>query len=154
MRSGTGAKTRAIKASDTNTFEHFKFNQSINPHGGLSSTLKIRTNKKGRGIAKIYQDTNFDGKLSKKELIFCGKTNSDKYSDELINFTGSICLKKTMHKCDWLSIKFPDTPLICTKEYIPVVYELKLISNSGEKYRFDGIRKFNENFLNSYDFSY
>jgi hypothetical protein len=59
-----------------------------------------------------------------------------------------------MHKCDWLSIKFPDTPLICTKEYIPVVYELTLISNGGEKYRFDGIRKFNENFLNSYDFSY
>ena len=154
MRSGTGAKTRVIKASDTNTFEHFKFNRSINPYGGFLSKIKIRTNKKGRSIAKIYQDTNSDGKLSKKELIFCGKTRSDKYSDELINFTGSIRLKTTMHKCDWLSMKFPDTPLICTKEYIPLVYELNLISNSGEKHEFNSIGKFKDNFLKSYDASY
>ena len=107
MRSGTGAKTRDIKASDTNTLEHFKFNRSINPYGGFLSKIKIRTNKKGRSIAKIYQDTNSDGKLSKNEFIFCGKTRSDKYSDVLINFTGSIRLKKTMHKCDWLSMKIP-----------------------------------------------
>ena len=154
MRGGTGAKTRVIRASDANIFEHFKFNQSINPYGGLLSKINIRINKKGRTIAKIYQDTNSDGKLSKKELIFCGKTASDKYSDELVNFTGSLRLKKMMHKCDWLSMKFPDTPLICTREYIPVVYDLKLISNSGDKYRFDGIREFKDNFFDSYDFSY
>ena len=154
MRSGMGAKTRVIEASDTNTFEHFKFNQSINPYGGFLSRIKIRTTKRGKSIAKIYQDTNSDGKLSKKELIFHGKTRSDKYSDELINFTGSIRLKKRMHKCDWLSIKFPDTPLICTMEYIPVVYDLKLIGNSGEKHEFDGIGKFKDNFFESYDSSY
>jgi hypothetical protein len=59
-----------------------------------------------------------------------------------------------MHKCDWLSMKFPDTPLICTKEYIPLVYELNLISNSGEKHEFDSIGKFKDNFLKSYDASY
>ena len=154
MRGGTGAKTRVIRASDTNTFENFKFNKSINPYGGLLSKINIRANKKGRTIAKIHQDANSDGKLSKKELIFCGKADSGKYSDELVNFTGSIRLKKRMHKCDWLSMKFPDTPLICTREYIPVVYDLKLISISGEKHRFDGIREFKDNFFNSYDFSY
>jgi hypothetical protein len=51
-------------------------------------------------------------------------------------------------------MKFPDTPLICTKEYIPLVYELNLISNSGEKHEFDSIGKFKDNFLKSYDASY
>ena len=151
MRSGTGAKTRVIKASDTNTLEHFMFDRSINPYGGFLSKIKIRTNKKGRSIAKIYQDTNSDGNVSSKELIFCGKTRSEKYSDELVNFTGSIRLKKTMHKCDWLSMKLPNISLICTKEYIPVVYELKLISNSGEEYEFDSISKFKDDYLQFYD---
>ena len=147
MKSGTGAKTRIIKASDANTFELFKFNKSINPYGGLLSKIKTNTNKKGTSIAKIYQDTNSDGNLSKKELIFSGKSRTEPYSDELINFTGAIHLKKTMHKCDWLVMKFPDTELICTMEYIPVFYELKLISDSGEKYEFDGIGKFKDDFL-------
>ena len=147
MKSGTGAKTRIIKASDVNTFERFKFNKSINPYGGLMSKIKIRTNKKGTSIAKIYQDTNSDGKLSKKGLIFGGKSRSEHYSDDLINFTGSIRLKKTMHKCDWLVMKFPDTELICTIEYIPVFYELKLISDSGERHDFDGIGKFKDDIL-------
>ena len=151
MRSGTGAKTRVVKASDTNTFEHFKFDKSINPYGGFLSKIKIRTNKKGMSIARIYQDTNSDSNISRKELIFRGKTHSGKYSDELVNFTGSIRLKKTIHKCDWLSMKFPDAPLMCTKEYIPVVHELKLISNSGEKYGFDGIGKFKDDFSQFHD---
>ena len=147
MRGGTGAKTRVIKASDANTFEDFKFNQSINPYGELSSKINIRTNKHGRSIAKIYQDTNSDGKVSRKELIFYGKSRLYNYSDDLINFTGSIRLKKTMHTCDWLSMKYPGTPLMCTMEYIPIVYELKLIANSGGKYEFDSAGKFKEDFL-------
>lgn len=147
MKSGTGAKTRIIKASDANNFELFKFNKSINPYGGLLSKLKIRTNKKGTTIAKIYQDINSDGKLSRKELIFGGKSRTELYSDELINFTGSIHLKKTMHKCDWLVMKFSDTELICTMEYIPEFYELKLTSDSGERHNFDGIGKFKDNYL-------
>jgi hypothetical protein len=151
MRGGTGAKARVIKASEMNTVENFKFNRSINPYGGVISKIKIHTNKKGRSIARIYQDTNSDGKASLKELIFYGKSRSAQYSDELINFIGSIRLKKTMHKCDWLSMKFPNTPLMCTKEYIPVVYELKLVGKSGEKHEFDGTGKFKNDFLQFYD---
>ena len=147
MRSGTGAKARVLKASDINTFEHFKFNRSINPYGGFLSKIKIRTNKKGRSFARIYQDINSNGKISRNELIFFGKSLLNDYSDELINFTGSIRFKKMMHKCDWLLMKYPGSPLMCTMEYIPTIYELILISSSGEKYKFGGTGRFEDHFL-------
>ena len=56
-----------------------------------------------------------------------------------------------MHKCDWLSMKFLNTPLMCTKEYIPVVYELRLVGKYREEHEFDGTGKFKNNFLQFYD---
>ena len=142
MKSGTGAKQRVIQATDVSALEPFAFNRSINPHGGTLARMKIRANKKGRGIVKIYQDTNSNNKVTRKELIFRGKSRAIYDKDELINFTGSVRLKKTMHMCDWLSMKFPGEELICTREYIPTVYELTLVANSGEVYEFEGTGEF------------
>ena len=83
----------------------------------------------------------------------CGKTLNSFAPDELTNFSGNIRLKKTMHKCDWISMKFPDEPLMCTMEYIPLTYELDLMTNSGNEYKFDGIGRFKHNFLERHAFA-
>ena len=77
----------------------------------------------------------FEGKVSRQELIFCGKIHSEDYSGQLINFTGFVRLKKTMHKCERLLVKCPGKPLMRTKEYIPTEHELTLISNSEVKHK-------------------
>ena len=142
MRSGTGPKRRVIRAFNVTPFESFLFNRSINPRGGSLARIKFQTNHKGRSRTKIFQDTNSDGQISHKEIIFHGKGRELYSNDELINFSGSVRLAKTMHKCEWLSKKFPGEQLICTREYIPTVYELSLISNNGKLYEFDGIGNF------------
>ncbi len=131
MRSGTGAKVRKLRASGILQSELFAFNRSIHPHGGLLSRMKIRGNKKGETVLRLYQDINYDGKVSGKELIFAGKSRNNTAQDHLINFSGSVRLKKTMHLCDWLIMKDPDTPIMCTMEYIPVVYDMKLVTLNG-----------------------
>ena len=141
MRGGTGLKRKVIRAFDVKNLVPFSFNRSINPHGGTLAKIKIRTGR-GPGRAKIFQDTNSDGKISRKELIFHGKARETYNKDELINFSGTVRLKKTMHRCDWLSMKFPDEQLICTREYIPTIYELILVANSGDVYTFSGIGQF------------
>ena len=99
---------------------------------------------KGISRIKIFQDINSDGRVASKELIFKGKSNRIYDKDELINFSGSARLKKTMHRCEWISLKFPGELLICTEEYIPTVYELTLIDNSMEIFEFGGIGKFKD----------
>ena len=111
------------------------------------SRMKLRTNKKGRSIVSIFQDINADGKAARHELIFRGKSRIVFASDGLTNFTGNVRLKKTMHKCDWLSMKFPDMPLVCTEEYIPITYQLDFMADNGEDYRYDGIGKFKNGLL-------
>jgi len=147
MRGGTGAKRRVIRALNANTKQSFSFDRSINPHGGTLAKLKIRTNKKGITRVKIFQDINSDGRVSSKELIFKGKSNRIHDKDELINFSGSARLKKTMHRCDWISLKFPGELLVCTREYIPTVYELTLIDDSLEIFKFGGIGKFKDHLI-------
>ena len=144
MRSGTGAKVRRLRASGMQQFELFAFNRSIHPHGGLLSRIKIRGNKKGETVLRLYQDMNSDGKVSGKELIFAGKSRNNTAQDHLINFSGSVRLKKTMHLCDWLTMKDPDTPIMCTMEYIPVAYDVKLVTFNGIEYIFDGIGEFKD----------
>ena len=144
MRGGTGAKQRVIRALNANTKQSFSFDRSINPRGGTLAKLKIRTNKKGISKAKVFQDINSDGRVSGKELIFKGKSNRIHDKDELINFSGSARLKKTMHKCEWISLKFPGEPLMCTQEYIPTIYELTLIDDGLEILEFGGIGKFKD----------
>ena len=148
MRGGTGAKRRVIRALNANTLQSFSFDRSINPHGGTLAKLKIRVNKKGIARAKLYQDVDFDGRVSSEELIFKGKSNRIHGKDELIDFFGSAHLKKTMHRCQWISLKFPGEPLVCTKEYIPTIYELTLIDKGFEIYEFGGVGRFNDPFFN------
>ena len=147
MRGGTGAKRRVIRALNANTKQSFSFDRSINPHGGTLARLKIRTNKKGIARVKIFQDINSDGRVSSKELIFKGKSNRIYDKDELIHFSGSARLKKTMHRCDWISLKFPGELLVCTREYIPTFYELTLKDDSLEIFEFGGIGKFKDPFI-------
>ena len=147
MRGGTGAKTRVIKAFDVSTLESFEFNRSINPRGGSLARMKIRTNKNGKCIVSLFQDTNDDGKVSRKELIFRGKSRTVFEGDELTSFPVAIRLKKTMHQCDWLSMKYPDKPLMCTEEYIPITFQFDWIANNGEEYKFHGIGQFRNDLL-------
>ena len=144
MRVGTGAKRRVIRAFDANGSMPFLFNRSINPRGGTLAKMQVHTSQGNHGRVKIFQDTNSDGKVSSKELIFHGKTRESYSKDELINFSGTAYLKKTMHRCDWLSMKFTDEQLMCTREYIPTTYDLKLIANSGDRYVFSGIEQFQD----------
>ena len=146
MRGGTGSKRRVIRALGVNSSAPFSFNRSINPNGGNLAKMKICT-RRGSGRVKIFQDTNSDGRISRKELIFHGKAREAYNRDELINFSGTVRLKKTMHRCNWLSMKFPGDQLMCTIEYIPTIYELTLINDSGEVFQFRGIGKFNDPIL-------
>lgn len=144
MRTATGAKTRKIRASQANNTELFRFNRSITPNGGALSKLKLRNNKKGYLIVKVFQDTNNNGKVERKELIFSGKSRNIFKGDKITDFSGSIRMKKTMHMCDWLSMKNQGEPLRCTREYIPITYDVRLTSRDGDNYEFYSLGEFNK----------
>ncbi len=144
MKVATGPKRRVIRSFNANTFELFPFNRSIKPSGGILAKLKLRGGTNGKRRAKVFQDTNFDGRVSRKELIFHGKSSRIHDKDELIGFSGSARLDKQMHMCEWISLKFPGEPLACTEEYIPTIYELILTADSGEVYEFSGIGRFED----------
>ena len=144
MKGGTGAKRRVIRAVKASTLELFSFDRSINPRGGTLTKMKTYSNKNGRIKLKIFQDTNSNDRVSSKEIIFHGKSRELYDSDELIKFRGSARLKKTMHQCTWLSMKFPDEQIMCTREYIPTIYELTLTANRGDIYKFDGTGAFED----------
>ena len=93
MRVGTGAKRTVIRAFDANGSMPFLFNRSINPRGGTLAKMQVHTSQGNHGRVKIFQDTNSDGKVSSKELIFHGKTRESCSKDELINFSGTAYLK-------------------------------------------------------------
>ena len=150
MRGGTGPKRRVIHAFNANTKQSFSFDRSINPRGGTLAKLDIRTNKKGISRAKVFQDINSDGRVSSKELIFKGKSNTIFDNDELIDFSGSVRLEKRMHKCEWISLKFPRDPLMCTQEYIPTIHELTLVDESLNVFEFGGIGRFKDPFFKDF----
>ena len=147
MRGGTGEKIRALKAQNIDLNERFEFNRSIIPSGGLKSRVRIRTLESGRKVIKIFQDINNDGKATRKELIYHGKSRVPFVDDEITDFQATIRLQKRMHMCDWLSMKFPGEDLICTEEYIPVTYKFSLIFQDGSRYRFEGIGEFMDDSL-------
>ena len=47
-----------------------------------------------------------------------------------------------MHMCDWLAMKAPEKPIMCTMEYIPIAYDLKITDTEGNNYKFEGIGEF------------
>jgi len=142
MISGTGSKKRTIKASDIAINSPFSFNKSINPRGGSLSSIFISRTKNDLGMVKLYQDLNDDGLITRKEMIYKGKTGSQINDDKLLNFFGDIKLSKTMHKCDWLLLKNSNANIACTREFIPTVYDLTLVAESGDNYSLEAVGRF------------
>ena len=142
MISGTGSKKRTIKASDITINSPFSFNKSINPRGGSLSSIFISRTKNDLGMVKLYQDLNDDGLITRKEMIYKGKTGSQINDDKLLNFFGDIKLSKTMHKCDWLLLKNSNANIACTREFIPTVYDLTLVAESGDNYSLEAVGRF------------
>ena len=142
MISGTGSKKRTIKASDIAINSPFSFNKSFNPRGGSLSSIFISRTKNDLGMVKLYQDLNDDGLITRKEMIYKGKTGSQINDDKLLNFFGDIKLSKTMHKCDWLVLKNPNVNIACTREFIPTVYDLTLVAESGDNYSLEAVGRF------------
>lgn len=142
MISGTGSKKRTIKASDIAINSPFSFNKSINPRGGSLSSIFISRTKNDLGMVKLYQDLNDDGLITRKEMIYKGKTRNQINDDKLLNFFGDIKLSKTMHKCDWLLLKNSNANIACTREFIPTVYDLTLVAESGDNYSLEAVGRF------------
>ncbi|WP_186508645.1 hypothetical protein [Synechococcus sp. RS9902] len=142
MKGATGSKTRTIKSTSAKVCELFEFNKSIIPHGGRTSRLKLRQRKNGSYVIKLFQDVNNDGRVLKKELIYKGQSRVRHEADYLTDFKGRIRLEKSMHRCEWITAKYPDELIACTKEYIPTTYSCLLVDNNGARYKFDGIGNF------------
>ena len=143
-KSASGEKKRKIKAKDISINSSFEFNKSITPHGGTEASMFVSLSKKGLAQIKLFQDLNDDGIVSKNELIYKGKSSRILYRDELLNFTGDIKLTKSMHKCEWITAKYPDEMIMCTREYIPTIYNIVLTSSSGERFVMDGMGEFSQ----------
>ena len=142
MKAGTGSKRRSIKGNNIAMNSSFEFNRSINPRGGTDSSMFASKTRKGYGVIKIHQDLNDDGILSRKELIYKGKSRDQFAGDTLLNFNGDVQLTKTMHRCHWLYLKNPTAEIACTLEFIPTVYELRLADSNGELFTFDAMGEF------------
>ena len=151
MRLATGSKTRAIQSTSACVDEFFEFNKPIVPHGGTISKLKLRQRKNGSYVITVFQDLNDDGRVSRKEKIYKGRSRAGLEDDYLTNFKGKIRLEKNMHRCDWLVAKYPKELIACTREYIPVTYSFLLVDIRGARINFDGMGNFasNANFLTS-----
>ena len=139
IRSATGIKTRKIKSISATVNDFFEFNKSIVPHGGTLSKLNLKQHRNGSYVLKLFQDTNNDGRIYKKEMIFRGQTRVEMEVDHLTNFRGKIHLAKNMHRCEWIAAKFPGGMIACTMEYIPTTYSCLLIDSEGAKFEVDGI---------------
>ena len=70
----------------------------------------------------------------RKELIYRDKSRNAFVFNELVNFSGTDRLRKTMRKSDWLSMKYPDEPLMRTKEYMPTACQLDMVGDGREGY--------------------
>ena len=138
----TGSKTRSIKSISARVDELFEFNKSIVPHGGTVSKLKLRQRKNGSYIIKLFQDVNNDGRASKKGLIYKGQSRVRHEADYLTDFRGRIRFGKNMHRCEWITAKYPDELIYCAMEYILTTYSCLLVDNDGARYKFDGIGSF------------
>ena len=142
MRRATGRKTRSIKSTSARVNNLFEFNKSIVPHGGRASSLKLRQRKNGSHVIKLFQDVNNDGRVSKNELIYKGLSRVKLEGDDLTNFKGQVRLEKSMHRCEWVSAKYPKELIACTREFIPTTYSCLLVDDSGAQFKFDGIAAF------------
>ena len=142
MRIGTGSKTRSIKSELASVDELFEFNKSIAPHGGKISKIKLKQLRSGSYVIKLFQDVNNDGRVSKKEMIYKGQSRVRHEADYLTDFKGRIRLEKSMHRCKWVTAKYPEDLIACTEEYIPTTFSCLLVDDRGARFKFDGIGDF------------
>lgn len=47
-----------------------------------------------------------------------------------------------MHTCQWDTAKAETKLIPCTRDYVPTIHALKLISQAGEKYTAEGLELF------------
>ena len=121
------------------------FNKSLAPTGGTMGLISYKEGKRSTRI-KLFQDKNDDGKFSRKELIFKGKTSEASYDELTFVKAGvarkpTIKLSKQMHSCDWDILKGLE-PLYCTADYVPTVYTLTLKLEGGGRVTPEGVGDF------------
>jgi len=142
MKRATGKKTRSIKSTSVHVDDLFESNKSIVPHRGKSSSLKLRRRRNGSYVIKLFQDLNNDRRVSKNELIYKGLSRVELQGDDLTDFKGQLRLEKSMHRCEWMTAKYPKGLIACTREYIPTTYSCLLVDGSRARFKFDGIGDF------------
>lgn len=96
----------------------FEFNKSLDYKGGKIGKFKAYELSPGVVKLKVKEDLNSDGKFSKDELIYKGLIKGIDDVDALINFEGTIKIKKQMNSCNWDLQKLSDDdvgiPISCT----------------------------------------
>ena len=144
------AKIKRIKAQTASTLDLFEFNRPLRYQGGLLGQIKFVAKKSGKIKVRLYQDLDNNSSITKKDLIYRGKITDTKNTDEIIQFRGTIKFKKQIHSCDWAKQKRPDDLIVCTKDYVPTLYELILMPDAtGEKIYAKGLGEFsNEELFN------
>ena len=121
------------------------FDKSLDPTGGTMGLLSYKEGRRRTRI-RLYQDKNEDGKFSKRELIYKGKTSEASYDELTYAKEGlikrpTVKLRKQMHSCDWDIMKGKD-PIACTMDYVPTVYTLTLKLEGGGKVTPEGVGDF------------
>ena len=95
----------------------FEFNKSLNYKGGTLGKLKMHD--RGDFVRlKVKQDLDGDGKFNEDELIYKGKIKGVEDVDALLNFEGTIKVRKQMNSCNWQKQKHPEKDIACTMDYI------------------------------------
>ena len=125
-----------IKAKSAPLQEPFEFNKSIDYKGEKLSQLKTFKQRKGVYKVKLFQDSNADQDFTKNEIIFKGKIYDNCFAgcgEHLTNFVGTVKFTKKMHQCEWDTQKqlkkHGNNEVLCTRDYVPIIYELKLRSD-------------------------
>ena len=128
-KSASGEKKLKIKANDISNIQSFSFNKSIIPHGGIEASMSVSLSKKGLAQVKLFQDLNDDGIVSRDELIYKGKSSRILYRDQLVTSRGHCLLNLCINVR--ITGKYPHESIMCTREYIPTLYNAVLTSSSG-----------------------
>ena len=131
------AKIRTIRGLK-NPDNTINFGKSIGPRGGTEGLIVFQPSQRATKI-RLYQDKNEDGKFSKRDLIFKGKTSDATY-DELIN-TSRVKFTRQVHSCDWDIMK-GNKPIVCTLDFVPTLYTLTLTTPSLGKVVPEGMGNF------------
>ena len=143
IRTIRGLRYGNFKGRDTDWL--IDFDKSLDPTGGTMGLISYKEGRRSTRI-KLYQDKNDDGKFSRKELIYKGKTSEASYDEltyakEGIIDKPTIKLRRQMHSCQWAALKGSKVDF-CTADYVPTVYSLTLKLEGGGKVTPEGIGDF------------